>query len=121
VGGRVGAFTPTGRPRWAVQTDGGVQAIASIGRKIVAGGHFYNVCVGVSPGKTPGFDCPQVKAHRPHLLALSAKKGNLKAWSPRANSILGVFALTSSGPGIYAGGDFTRMSGTDQQGLARFS
>jgi len=120
TGGRVGAFTPLGKQRWAVQTDGGVQAIAYIGGKVVAGGHFEDVCVGVSPGPTPGFNCPQVQAQRLHLLALSHKKGKLKGWNPPANSQMGVFALTVARGGLFAGGDFTQIAGVDQQGLARF-
>jgi hypothetical protein len=92
VGGRVGAFTRGGRQRWTVQADGGVQAIAYLHGKVIAGGHFYNICVGVSPGSTPGFDCPQVQAHRSHLVALRHKGGRVTAWNPTANSILGVFA-----------------------------
>jgi hypothetical protein len=121
VGGRVGAYTALGKRTWTVQVDGGVQAISFAHRKLLAGGHFYNVCVGVSPGPTPGFDCPQVQAHRPHLAAFGAKTGTLKGWHPTVNSPLGVFALTTTKAGVYAGGDFTHVSGVDQQGLARFS
>ena len=123
IGGRIGAYTALGKRTWAVQVDGGVQAISFAHRKILAGGHFYNVCVGISPGQTPGFDCPpgQIKGHRPHLAAFGAKTGALKGWNPTVNSPLGVFALTTTKAGVYAGGDFTRVSGHDQQGLARFS
>ena len=121
VGGRVGAYSALGKRAWAVQLDGGVQAISFAHRKVLAGGHFYNVCVGISPGQTPGFDCPEVRAHRPHLAAFGARNGAVKGWSPTVNSPLGVFALTTTKAGVYAGGDFTRVSGVDQQGLAHFS
>jgi hypothetical protein len=123
IGGRIGAYTALGKRNWAVQVDGGVQAISFAHRKILAGGHFYNVCVGISPGQTPGFDCPpgQIKGHRPHLAAFGAKTGGLKGWNPTMNSPLGVFALTTTKAGVYAGGDFTRVSGVNQQGLAHFS
>lgn len=99
-----------------------MQALSFSHRKVLVGGHFYNVCVGINPGQTPGFDCPpgQIQGHRPHLLALGAKTGALKGWNPVVNSKLGVFALTTTTAGIYAGGDFTRISGANQQGLALF-
>ena len=122
IGGRVGAYSALGKRAWSVQVDGGVQAITFSHRKVLAGGHFYNVCIGINPGQTPGFDCPagQVAGHRPHLAAFGAKTGALKGWAPTANSKLGVFALTTSKAGVYAGGDFTRISGQGQQGLALF-
>lgn len=121
IGGRVTSYSPKGKRHWTIQVDGGVQALAYNNGKVIVGGHFYNLCEGVSGGTTPGFDCPVVQAHRPHLLALGYKTGHLNSWNPVANSPLGVFALSNSMAGVYAGGDFTRISGADQQGLAHFS
>jgi hypothetical protein len=123
VGGRISSFTAKGRQNWTVQVDGGVQAVAFSHKKILAGGHFYNVCIGINPGQPPGFDCPpgQIQGHRPHLASFNAKTGALKSWAPVLNSPLGVFALAASKAAVFAGGDFTKVSGTDQQGLAKFA
>jgi hypothetical protein len=40
----------------------------------------------------------------------------LLPWKPSANSVLGVFALSGSGTSVLAGGDFTKIHGTAQQG-----
>jgi hypothetical protein len=121
TGGHIQAFTTKGRRVWSVQTDGGVQALAYQRGSVVVGGHFYHVCVGNSPGPVVGFDCPQDLAARRHLLALAHRSGTLKPWDPGASSALGVFALTGGKGAFYAGGDFKRVSGIDQQGFARFA
>jgi hypothetical protein len=120
AGGRIQAFTRRGHRVWAVQTDGGVQALAYVHGSVVAGGHFAHVCVGISPGPAGGFACPEVRADRSRLLALGHRSGTLKRWNPAADSSLGVFALAAGTTGFYAGGDFTHVSGLAQQGFARF-
>jgi hypothetical protein len=121
IGGRVAAFTPQGRRVWSVQTDGGVQTVAYVRGKIVAGGHFRNVCVGNNPGPPSGFHCPAILASRSHLLAVRHGSGALTAWNPGTNSGLGVFAVAAARGAFFAGGIFTRVSSVDQQGFARFA
>jgi hypothetical protein len=126
IGGRIAAFTPRGRHVWATQTDGGVQALAYLRGRIIAGGHFRNVCVGNNPGPPSGFKCPAILANRLRLLAVGHRSGALKNWNPGVNSGLGVFALTATNGAFYAGGDFTRVNVSqldtaDQQGFARFT
>jgi hypothetical protein len=121
IGGRVAAFTTRGKRVWSVQTDGGVQAVAYVDGKILAGGHFRNVCVGNSPGPPSGFQCPQILASRSHLLAVGHGTGALKKWNPGTNGGLGVLALAAANDAFFAGGVFTQISSVDQQGFARFA
>jgi outer membrane protein assembly factor BamB len=115
-GGNFSAFNPvTGATIWSGGTDGNVQAIAVDGPTVYVGGHFANYC-GASAGSHL---CPSPQP-REKILAVSAAGGALLPWDPRANSVLGVFALTASGPSVLAGGDFTRIGATDQQGFAIF-
>ena len=120
VGGHVAAYGLQGKRAWTVQTDGGVQAMAFQRGRVIAGGHFRNICVGVSGGNPTGFTCPKEGANRPRLLALRPRSGAATSWKPRLNSKLGVFALATTGTAVYAGGDFTRVSDVDQQGFAHF-
>jgi dipeptidyl aminopeptidase/acylaminoacyl peptidase len=121
-GGHIGSFDMSGNRLWTQQTDGGVQAIAVIDGTVYGGGHFDNVCVGVTDGPTSGFHCPQTQAKREKLVAIDAVTGALDPWNPGANSPLGVFALSTSNGDLEAGGDFTIIGlGTAQQGYAQFS
>jgi hypothetical protein len=105
----------TGALVWRARGDGDVQAVAPLDGRLYIGGHFQNFS-----GQS-----------RPFLAALDASTGLLDPWNPTANAgdglALGVFALTPDGSEatgtarIYAGGDFTRVSGLAHQHFARFS
>jgi outer membrane protein assembly factor BamB len=129
-GGHIGAFDlNTGARMWTQQTDGGVQAITIMGGVIYGGGHFDNVCVGVTDGVTTGFHCPQNAATRHKLVAIDAVTGALDPWNPGANSPLGVFAVSNAGGSLQTGGDFTKIGNPNssqqatksQQGYGQFS
>ena len=62
---------------WVQQTDGGVQNLVIMDGVIYGGGHFDNVCVGVTDGATVGFHCPQNAATRHKLLAIDAATGDI--------------------------------------------
>jgi PQQ enzyme repeat len=129
-GGHIGAFDlSTGARVWTQQTDGGVQNMVIMDGVIYGGGHFDNVCVGVTDGATSGFKCPTNLATRHKLVAIDAVTGALDPWNPGANSPLGVFGMASDGGSLEVGGDFTKI-GTpnashgatqNQQGYAQFS
>jgi hypothetical protein len=121
TGGGIAAYGLKGRNLWGVQTDGGVQALAVYHGALLVGGHFHNVCVGISPGPQGGFHCPTVLAPRARLLALTRSTGALQSWNPRANSGMGVFAMAATGRLVYAGGVFTEINNLPQQGFTRFS
>lgn len=129
-GGHIGAFDlATGTRLWTQQTDGGVQAIAIKDGVIYGGGHFDNVCVGVTEGATTGFHCPQNAATRHKLVAIDAVTGTLDPWNPGANSPLGVYGLAVDAGALEVGGDFTKIGSPDklgqalhaQQGFGQFS
>lgn len=109
-GNRVDAFYySNGASAWSglgtttapARTDGDVQEVAVLGDTVYAGGHFTTVN-GVDQKK---------------LAALDAYTGQLQAWDPGADSVLGVFSLLSAGGRLWAGGDFS----TPRAHLARFT
>ena len=116
-GGTFAAFNPTtGAQRWQEGTDGNVQAIAAVGGEVYAGGHYGNYC-GLQSGN---HTCP-APIKRLKLLAVDEMTGALQPWAPNVNSVLGVFSLGAANGGLVAGGDFTKISGTLQQGFARYA
>ncbi len=122
AGGHAAAYTTSGGQQWIVQTDGGVQAIATRNGVVYVGGHFDNVCKGDSTGATSGFNCPTVKATRHKLLAVNASTAALDPWAPNPNSTLGVWSLEAPGS-LKVGGDFTQIGAnprSNQQGYAQF-
>jgi hypothetical protein len=128
-GGQVGGYDQsTGAFKWRVQTDGDVQAIALTGSELYVGGHFNNVCGGDGGGSGAPFVC-NTSIARKHLCSVNTTTADplgvnaasaLTAWNPKANSNLGVFAMTADGARLDVGGDFTTIGGTSQQGFARF-
>jgi len=123
TGGHAEGFTTTGTKQWIVQTDGGVQSVATSYGVVYVGGHFDNVCAGDYTGPTTGFSCPTVKATRHKLLAVSATNAALDPWAPNPNSTLGVWSMATTGSKLDVGGDFTAIGAnprSNQQGFAQF-
>jgi hypothetical protein len=115
VGGEGAAFdaSATGAvdPHWSVQGDGDFQAVAYLDGQVYFGGHFRELT-----------SAPYVGTRRVKLLAVDANTGALSEWKPKASGG-GVWAVEADAPRtrIYAGGDFTRISGRLQEGFAGFS
>ncbi len=108
---RVIGFNTGGTLIWQQQFDGNVQAIAVSDSKVVAGGHFNNLC-------TFGTNCSN-PVIRNHIAALDPSNGDLDTtWAPSVNSTLGVFALDDTSIGLAVGGDFTKIGGASQAHLA---
>jgi outer membrane protein assembly factor BamB len=106
----------SGRAVWSVGSGhpdaaaGDVQAVAVEGGKVYAGGHFAQF------GKE--------KLARKRLVELDEDTGEIGPWTPAvAGGNLGVWALETdpSRGRLYAGGDFTKIGGTEYQRFARFS
>jgi hypothetical protein len=109
TGNRASAYSVTanGSPLWETfGGDGNIQALAlSADSKVLyIGGHFATMN----------------GADRQHFSAVDAANNTLLPFAPVINSSLGVWALAMNGGSLYAGGDFTRVSGLPQQGFARF-
>src|SRR5215212_10399121 len=116
LGGHVTAFTRRGRRAWSVDADGGVQSLAWFHGDIIAGGHFRNICDGMT-----GRDCTTVLAARNQPVSLKADTRAVDPWNPSANSGLGVFALARTASKLYVGGVFTKVNDIPQQGFDSFN
>jgi hypothetical protein len=104
-------FDAGGSSIWQQQFDGNVQAIAVSDGKVVAGGHFDNLCSLATNCSSPVI--------RLHIAALDPSSGSLDTtWAPSVDSTLGVFALTDTTIGLGVGGDFTKIGGASQAHLA---
>jgi PQQ-like domain len=117
-GGNFGAFDPaTGSAMWQGGTNGNVQAIGVVGGFVYLGGHFQTYC-----GAQHGQHTCTTPISRDKLLAVDEDTGSLQGWDPKANSVLGVFALTgdSATGDVLSGGDFTSTGQRKQQGYAQF-
>ncbi|MGI8911359.1 MAG: hypothetical protein ACR2JR_12530 [Rubrobacteraceae bacterium] len=110
-GGAAAAYeASSGLSHWILQTrgDGDVQALAVLNGKVYLGGHFVGVGI----------------QDRRFFAAVDANTGLLDSWNPRGSGTgLGVWVLTEDAPNdrIYAGGDFTSVSGVAHKHFARFS
>ena len=119
VGGRAIAYTYAGALRWQRVFDGDASAIATTGGITYVGGHFDNACLTERNGLKGG--C--VDGSRPRFkLAAVTSKGQLTAWAPKANGVIGVRVLTvnQAAGTIEAGGDFTTIDGRDRRRFAAF-
>ncbi|HEY3765844.1 MAG TPA: PQQ-binding-like beta-propeller repeat protein, partial [Gaiellales bacterium] len=118
-GGNFAGFDPaTGRSLWEGGTNGNVQAIGVEGGFVYLGGHFQTYC-----GPQHGQHTCTTPTPRNKLLAVDETNGNLQAWNPSANSVLGVFALqgVDSNGDLLVGGDFTSIGQRTQEGYAQFT
>jgi hypothetical protein len=109
IGGAVAAYTTTtGGRTWSQWGDGDVQTVAVLGDRVYAGGHFLELG----------------DQGRRQFAALDPVTGALDpAWRPSGSGGAGVWSLVADPQRarLYAGGDFTRISGKPQQGFAQFS
>ena len=101
----------TTSPLW--QTNGTVHAVLVSGNTIYAGGEFTRVR---PPGTTTS--SPQAVT-RNHLAAFNATTGALiTGFNPNVNGNVKSLAISPDGTRLYAGGQFTNVSGTARNRLA---
>jgi hypothetical protein len=104
--------------KWAITTDGDVQAVAALGSTVYIGGHFDHVCRTARNGDHGvclDGSVPRVK------LAATDLDGRLLSWSPQGNGIRGVLALVATAQvGVIAAGEFTVLDGRSQKRFAVF-
>ena len=115
-GGNFAGFNQsTGRLLWQGGTDGNVQAVALLGGYAYFGGHYQNYCGPIAGQHACTTPTPRLK-----VLAVDETTGTLQTWNPSVNTVLGDFSLASGNQMLAIGGDFTKVSGTSQQGFAAF-
>jgi hypothetical protein len=118
-GGRAIAYTTAGLTRWTRVFDGNVQGIATLGGTVYAGGHFDKSCTTVNTGAQGA--CIDGSVPRVKLAAIDAL-GNLTAWAPQANGVVGVRVMAANAALnlLSAGGDFTTIGTATQKRYASF-
>jgi len=109
LGGFVDALNPaSGRKQWESWADGDIDEAAVYGSQVFITGHFRHIGSKQWP--------------RVHLAALSGRTGKINQnWVANQNGVLGGFTVTVAGAQLYAGGNFTKIAGIKQEGLAQFS
>jgi hypothetical protein len=119
AGGRAIAYTTAGKVRWVHLFNGDAQAITTLSGITYVGGHFDTACKMPSTIKQLG--CINGTVSRVKLAALDGR-GQLTSWNPRANGVVGVRALATSGPRrqVAAGGEFTKIGGSNRERYASF-
>jgi hypothetical protein len=119
-GGKINAYTLTGATRWSATFDGDAQAVAVLGDKVYAGGHFDQACR--TPRTGDHGVCLDGSDSRVKLAALDAGAGDLLPWTANGNGVEGVLALAASPSlgAVAAGGSFTTVNGVTQKRFAQF-
>jgi hypothetical protein len=114
--GVLAADASTGKLLWQSNCLGATEAIKAIGNWLYKGSHAH--------------DCSRDGGFRDgtgmhHLLVESTINGKLGPWFPNTDAggttEVGPLAFASGGNDLWVGGDFSRVNGTLQQGLARFT
>ena len=122
-GGHLHKFSVRGANRWTRATNGGVQAVEVLGRRVYAGGHFTELC---DTARVRGRgECSDGSVKRRKVFAVG-KDGRRLGWSPEANSTVGVrtIAVHRRRNLVTIGGDFTQLgvpdNPTDWAHIAQF-
>ncbi|WP_109472780.1 delta-60 repeat domain-containing protein [Ornithinimicrobium cavernae] len=101
------AYDPavSNEPVYAVKSGGDTQAIAASATEVYFGGHFRNIST--------------FKVKR-NLLASITVDGALTDWDPSLAGDMGPWSIELTADGVLVGGDFTRVAGKRQMGIAAF-
>jgi hypothetical protein len=93
-------------PVYRLRTGGDVQAIGVSDTEVYIGGHFGTM--------------PEYKLNRYHLASFLVSDGSPTTWDPRADGEFGVWTITVTPSSVVVGGDFEKIGGEFQRGIARF-
>jgi beta-propeller uncharacterized protein DUF5122 len=119
AGGRVYSFDPGGRTAatWSGSFDGDAVAVVASADTVYVAGHYDNI---VAKGSKCYQYCPGGPVRR-HLAAFDAATGSVDPWGPTANTSTGPFTAAVGAQHLYVGGEFTKINGHPQQGIAQFA
>jgi hypothetical protein len=112
----------TGSLAWVNRCLGATQTLAVVGDYLYKGSHIHD-CRSTNPNGDPD-NFPEVpKNENRHLTSESLATGYLGPWYPDAHAgpNLGPRTMVTDGTQLFVGGDFTKVDGTLQQGIARFT
>ena len=117
-GGRVFSFGPGGRtsPAWYGSFDGDAVAVVASADTVYVAGHYDNI---VAKGSKCYQYCPGGPSRR-HLAAFDAATGAVDRWGPTANTSTGPYTAALGAHHLYVGGEFTKVNGHLQPGVALF-
>ncbi len=110
----------TGSLIWVNRCLGATQAVAVIGSYLYKGSHAHDCQTNTNHDPA---NFPQVSPDGArHLLSQKLNNGFLGPWYPNTNAgpDLGPRTMATDGKQLFVGGDFTKVNGAAQQGLARF-
>jgi hypothetical protein len=114
--GVLAADSTTGKLLWQNKCLGATEAIQAIGNWLYKGSHAHDC------SKDGGFK-DGTGTH--HLLVESTLNGRLGPWYPSTDAggttLVGPLAFASGGNDLWVGGEFLKVNGTIQEGLARFT
>jgi hypothetical protein len=118
AGGRVFSFDPGGsaEPNWYASFDGDAVAVVASAETVYVAGHFDNI---VDKGSKCYQWCPGGPVRR-HLAAFDATTGAVDPWAPKVNTSTGPYTEALGGRHLYVGGEFTKVNGHLQPGIAQF-
>lgn len=97
----------TGATQWSKHTTGDVTGAVIKGAYSYCGGHFSGTA------SFEGLD-------RNKMASVVTATGAITSYAPNINSALGIFSMAESPDAVFAGGDFTRIGPSAQQGLGMF-
>jgi hypothetical protein len=117
-GGRIFSFDPGGASSatWHGSFDGDAVAVVASEDTVYVAGHYDNI---VAKGSKCYQYCPGGPVRR-HLAAFDAATGAVDPWGPTANTSTGPYTAALGTHHLYVGGEFTKINGHLQPGIAQF-
>jgi large repetitive protein len=111
-----------GSLKWVNRCLGATQAVAVVGSFLYKGSHEHN-CREDNLNGDPNAFGQLLKSQSRHVSSEFLSNGFIGPWNPDMNAgpNLGPRTMATDGQQLYVGGDFTKVNGVGQQGVARFT